>query len=64
MRTGALPPEETKNPDALIYTGRTVAEYMDAFAALGYRPEQVTKILLTHRHSDHSGELASFPNAL
>lgn len=36
---------------------------MDAFKALGYKPEQVTKILLTHRHSDHSGELRSFPNA-
>ena len=36
---------------------------MEAFAALGYKPEQVTKILLTHRHSDHSGELKSFPNA-
>ena len=34
-----------------------------AFAALGYKPEQVTKILLTHRHADHSGELKSFPNA-
>ena len=33
------------------------------FAALGYQPEQVTKILLTHRHSDHSGEVKSFPNA-
>ena len=36
---------------------------MDAFAALGYKPEQVTKILLTHKHADHSGELKSFPNA-
>ena len=36
---------------------------MDAFAALGYKPEQVTKILLTHRHSDHSGCLDKFPNA-
>ena len=36
---------------------------MEAFAALGYKPEQVTKILLTHKHSDHSGELKSFPNA-
>lgn len=36
---------------------------MEAFASLGYKPEQVTKILLTHRHSDHSGELRSFPNA-
>ena len=34
-----------------------------AFAALGYKPEQVNKILLTHRHADHSGELKSFPNA-
>ena len=36
---------------------------MEAFAALGYKPEQVTKILLTHKHNDHSGELKSFPNA-
>ena len=36
---------------------------MEAFAALGYKPEQVTKILLTHKHGDHSGELRSFPNA-
>jgi glyoxylase-like metal-dependent hydrolase (beta-lactamase superfamily II) len=36
---------------------------MDALAALGYKPEQVTKILLTHKHADHSGELRSFPNA-
>ena len=36
---------------------------MSQFAALGYKPEQVTKILLTHKHADHSGELKSFPNA-
>ena len=30
---------------------------------MGYKPEQVTKILLTHKHGDHSGELRSFPNA-
>jgi glyoxylase-like metal-dependent hydrolase (beta-lactamase superfamily II) len=36
---------------------------MEAFRALGYKPEQVTKILLTHRHADHSGELKSFSNA-
>jgi glyoxylase-like metal-dependent hydrolase (beta-lactamase superfamily II) len=44
-------------------TGKDICSYMEAFAALGYKPEQVTKILLTHRHSDHSGELKSFPNA-
>ena len=43
--------------------GKDICSYMEAFAALGYQPEQVTKILLTHRHADHSGELKSFPNA-
>ena len=52
-------PEET----APIYVGKSICEYMDALAALGYKPEQVTKILLTHKHADHSGELRSFPNA-
>ena len=36
---------------------------MDAFKNLGYKPEQVTKILVTHKHPDHTGELKSFPNA-
>ena len=52
-------PEET----APIYIGKSICDYMDALAALGYKPEQVTKILLTHKHADHSGELRSFPNA-
>ena len=56
-------PEEVPDEKSLAYTGRDIRGYMEAFAALGYRPEQVTKILLTHRHSDHSGELRSFPNA-
>lgn len=56
-------PEEVADESAIAYTGKTICDYMDALAALGYRPEQVTKILLTHKHSDHSGELRSFPNA-
>jgi len=56
-------PEEVPDEKSPLYTGKDVATYMEAFAALGYKPEQVTKILLTHRHSDHSGELKSFPNA-
>ena len=32
------------------YTGKDISSYMDALAALGYKPEQVTKILLTHKH--------------
>ncbi len=56
-------PEEAPDETSLAYTGKDICTYMEAFAALGYKPEQVTKILLTHRHSDHSGELRSFPNA-
>ncbi|HAL18586.1 MAG TPA: MBL fold metallo-hydrolase [Spirochaetaceae bacterium] len=56
-------PEENPNEDSPIYTGKDICTYMEAFASLGYKPEQVTKILLTHKHSDHSGELKSFPNA-
>ena len=56
-------PEEVPDEESLAYTGEDICSYMEAFAALGYRPEQVTKILLTHKHADHSGELHSFPNA-
>ena len=56
-------PEEVPDEKSLAYTGADICSYMDAFSALGYKPEQVTKILLTHKHADHSGELRSFPNA-
>lgn len=56
-------PEEVPDEKSLAFTGKDICSYMEAFAALGYKPEQVTKILLTHKHSDHSGELRSFPNA-
>ena len=56
-------PEEVPDETSQLYTGEDISSYMEAFAALGYKPEQVTKILLTHKHSDHSGEIRSFPNA-
>lgn len=56
-------PEEIPDETSLTFTGSDICSYMEAFAALGYKPEQVTKILLTHKHGDHSGELRSFPNA-
>ena len=56
-------PEEAPDENSLAYTGKDICSYMEALAALGYKPEQVTKILLTHKHADHSGELKSFPNA-
>ncbi|MBQ3356136.1 MAG: MBL fold metallo-hydrolase [Oscillospiraceae bacterium] len=56
-------PEEVPDENSPLYTGKDICSYMEAFAALGYKTEQVTKILLTHKHGDHSGELRSFPNA-
>ena len=56
-------PEEKPDETSVAFTGKDICIYMEAFAALGYKPEQVTKILLTHKHADHSGELKSFPNA-
>ena len=57
-------PEEAPDETSPLYTGKDISSYMEAFANLGYRPEQVSKILLTHKHGDHSGELKSFPNAM
>jgi len=56
-------PIEAPNDNSLGFTGEDAGDYMDNLIALGYKPEQVTKILLTHRHNDHSGRIAEFPNA-
>ena len=56
-------PEDVPDENSLAFTGKDICSYMEALAALGYKPEQVTKIFLTHKHADHSGELKSFPNA-
>ena len=56
-------PEESPDENTLIYTGHDITDYMSAFHALGYKEEEVTKILLTHKHMDHSGCLNKFPNA-
>ena len=54
----AIPDEKT-----MIYMGHRVNDYVSALAEAGYRPEQVSKILVTHKHADHTGELRAFPNA-
>lgn len=56
-------PEEVPNQNTLIYTGKNITDYLTALKNLGYKPEQVTKILLTHKHIDHSGCLNYFPNS-
>jgi glyoxylase-like metal-dependent hydrolase (beta-lactamase superfamily II) len=50
-------------PGQKIYQGTRINTYLNALHVLGYEPEQVNKIVLTHKHPDHSGELKRFPNA-
>ena len=56
-------PDTVPDEKTFIYMGNRINSYADALAALGYRPEQVSKILITHKHADHTGELRLFPNA-
>ena len=56
-------PDAVPDENTLIYMGTKIKDYVDALADLGYGPEQVTKILVTHKHAHHSGELRAFPNA-
>ncbi len=52
-------------PDAAtpIFMGVKGDDYVTALRKLGYEPEQVSKILITHKHADHTGELRNFPKA-
>ena len=52
-----------KKLGAPLYMGEKIKDYTVAFAELGYKPEQVTKILVTHKHPDHTAALQYFPNA-
>ena len=49
--------------DSVITFGDKINDYVDALKEAGYEPEQVSKILVTHKHPDHTGELRAFPNA-
>ena len=56
-------PEMIPDEKSTIFVGTKIKDYVSALKDLGYKPEQVTKILVTHKHEDHTGELRSFPNA-
>lgn len=52
-----------KKLGAPLYMGEKLQDFMQAFAEMGYKPEQVSKILVTHKHPDHTGAIKYFPNS-
>ncbi|MFA9377016.1 MAG: MBL fold metallo-hydrolase [Lachnotalea sp.] len=61
-----LPVETTdfkKEPNQKLYVGEKVNDFLTAFQKTGYKPEDVNKIIVTHKHPDHTGELKLFPKA-
>ncbi len=56
-------PEQVPDEKTPIYMGTWIEDYISALKTAGYKPEQVSKILITHKHADHTGELRKFPNA-
>ena len=56
-------PEQVPDEKTPIYMGRKVNTYVNALKEAGYAPDQVSRIYVTHKHADHTGALAQFPNA-
>ena len=56
-------PEQEADETLMIYNGVKISDYLTAFEKLGYDAGDVTKIIITHKHPDHSGEIRKFPNA-
>lgn len=57
-------PDQIPDETTQIYMGKKICDYVEALEKAGYRPEQVSKILITHKHADHTGELRNFPDAV
>ena len=47
----------------MIYQGKKVNNFVDALKKLGYEPKDVDKVIVTHKHPDHTGELRLFNHA-
>jgi len=56
-------PDFKKEPDAKLYVGEKIQTFPEALEAAGYKPQDIAKIVVTHKHPDHTGELRMFPNA-
>lgn len=56
-------PDFDYNPNQALYMGEKVATFTEALKNIGYKTEDINKVILTHKHPDHSGELRLFNHA-
>lgn len=56
-------PDFEFKPDQALYMGNKIATFTEALAKTGYKIEDVDKVILTHKHPDHAGELRLFDHA-
>ena len=56
-------PDVEPKPDQLIYTGKKVNHFVDALKKAGYEPKDIDKVIVTHKHPDHTGELRLFEHS-
>ena len=56
-------PQQEVDENTPLFMGERISDYITALKKEGYEPEDVSKILITHKHADHTGELRHFPNA-
>ena len=56
-------PDFKKDPDAKLYVGEKIQSFPEALEGAGYKPADIDKIVVTHKHPDHTGELRMFPDA-
>jgi len=56
-------PEFEEKPEQMMYMGEKIANFAEALKNLGYEPKDISKVVLTHKHPDHAGELRLFGHA-
>ena len=56
-------PQQESSDDLPLFMGNRITDYLSALKDAGYEKEDVTKIIITHKHADHTGEIRHFPNA-
>lgn len=56
-------PDMEPKADQMIYAGKKVNNFVDALKQVGYEPKDIDKVIVTHKHPDHTGELRLFKHA-